>query len=466
MVARRGAFARVRAPRCTGKTSIRHPHARVVAAPPQIKEYKPTDATTNPSLVNAAARLPEYRHLVDEAVAFAKASGAAGREQMDLLIDKLFVSFGAEILKYVPGYVSTEVDARVSFDVAKSLSRAHRLIDMYAAVGVPKERVLIKLASTWEGIKAAEQLEKEGISCNLTLLFSFAQVGGRRGAVARRHRPHRPHQPRSAPVGPPPAGRRVRGRWLHSHLPLRRPHSRLVEDQHGEGVQRGRGPWREVRHAHLQLLQGEPRTRAIEWAAACARSALSPRAPRRPHSRALQKHGLRTIVMGASFRSVGEITELAGCDRLTIAPKLLESLAASKDAVTPKLSPAKAEQECTEERVHFDEAAFRWAMNEDAMATDKLSEGEGRRGPPGTGRPRRLGSTPLRAHATMATPPLPPHTHTHARTHAHMQASAISQPTSSSWRRSSPPCCRLECIVRACVRAHVAWRGGRERAPP
>ena len=142
----------------------------------QIKLYRPTDATTNPSLVNAAARLPEYRHIVDEALAYAKKSGATGREQMDVLLDKLFVSFGAEILKYVPGYVSTEVDARVSFDVAKSLSRAHRLIDMYSAVGVPKERVLVKLASTWEGIKAAEVLEKEGITCNLTLLFSFAQA--------------------------------------------------------------------------------------------------------------------------------------------------------------------------------------------------------------------------------------------------------------------------------------------------
>lgn len=225
---------------------------------------------------------------------------------------QLFVNFGAEILKYVPGYVSTEVDARLSFDVEGSLRRARRLVSMYEELGVPKSRVLIKLAATWEGIQAARVLEAEGTHCNMTLLFSFAQ------AVA------------CADAG-----------------------ATLISPFVG------------------RIMDWYKKSTGKDFAPADDPGVISVARIYRYY----KKHGISTIVMGASFRNIGEVTELAGCDRLTISPALLEQLAKSDAPVAAKLSPASSAAECTDAAVHYDEAAFRWALNEDAMATEKLAEG-------------------------------------------------------------------------------------------
>lgn len=278
----------------------------------KIKQYAPQDATTNPSLINSAARLPEYKHLVDDAIAYGKRSGLTGNELMDLVLDKLAANFGTEILKYIPGYVSTEVDARLSFDVEASITRARRLIKLYEENGVPKERVLIKLATTWEGIQAARVLELEDIHCNMTLLFSFAQAVAAADAGATLISP-------------------FVGRILDWYKKSTGKDYSATEDPGVQSV-----------------------TRIYNY---------------------YKKYGYKTIVMGASFRNTGEIIELAGCDRLTIGPALLQQLSDSKDAVEARLTAATAGEKCTEEQVHFNEASFRWALNEDAMATEKLSEG-------------------------------------------------------------------------------------------
>ena len=278
-----------------------------------IKKFKPVDATTNPSLIYAAAQMPAYSHLVDDAISYGK--GLKGThtdaERLDIIMDKLAVNFGYEILQIVPGYVSTEVDARLSFDIQGNISRARRIISLYEEKGVKKERVLIKLASTWEGIKAAEQLEKEGIRCNLTLLFGFGQAIACAEANVTLISPF---------VG------RIRD-WF-----LAKTTKKEFEPEEDPGVL-------SVRNIYAYY----------------------------------KKFGYKTIVMGASFRNMGEILGLAGCDRLTIAPKFLEALMESKEPVKRILSPT--ETTYPGEKISLDESAFRFMLNEDAMATEKLAEG-------------------------------------------------------------------------------------------
>jgi transaldolase len=259
--------------------------------------------------------VPEYQHLVAEAIAYAKAHAEGEAPQMELALDKLAVNFGVEISKLVPGYVSTEVDARLSFCTEANILRARRLIALYSAAGVPKERVLIKLASTWEGIQAAKALEAEGIACNLTLLFSFTQ------AVA------------CADAG----------------VTLISPFVGRIYD------------WHKAKNGGTEIPTAEdPGVASVKKIYAYYRNT-----------------GVSTIVMGASFRTLGQITELAGCDRLTISPALLQKLEAQSEPVPAKLSAeaVKGLQGVPTERIHVTEEQFRWGMNEDAMATEKLSEG-------------------------------------------------------------------------------------------
>ncbi len=275
-----------------------------------IREHRPQDATTNPSLLLKAAQQPAYRGLVDGALA-AAASGPAGAARTEAFMDRLAVAFGCEILKIVPGRVSTEVDARLSFDTEASITKARELIALYAEAGVAKERVLIKLGSTWEGIRAAEVLEREGIHCNLTLLFSFAQ------AVA------------CADAGvtliSPFVGR------IYDYF--RKAEGKEIPPDADPGVE-------SVRRIYAYF----------------------------------KKHGYATQVMGASFRRVEQITALAGSDLLTISPDLLATLAATPGELEPALTPEMAARE-GEARVHLDEKAFRWQHNQDAMAVEKLSDG-------------------------------------------------------------------------------------------
>ena len=273
-----------------------------------IKAYTPTDATTNPSLILKAAQIPQYSHLLDEAIAYGKANGS----DMTLILDKLAVNFGLEILKTVPGRVSTEVDARLSFDTDATIARAHRLIKMYEDAGIDKSRILIKIAATWEGIKAAEQLEKEGITCNLTLLFSFAQ------AVACAEA--------NVTLISPFVGRIFD--WF-----------KAAEGKDGYAAEEDPG----VLSVH----------RIYNY---------------------YKKNGYKTIVMGASFRNAGEIRQLAGCDYLTISPALLETLQNSDDVLPTILSVEKA-QELGEDKISLSEKEFRWEHNSDAMANEKCAEG-------------------------------------------------------------------------------------------
>uniref|UniRef100_A0A2I9LPU2 Transaldolase n=1 Tax=Centruroides hentzi TaxID=88313 RepID=A0A2I9LPU2_9SCOR len=278
-----------------------------------MREYLPTDATTNPSLILAASQLPAYQHLVQNAVDYGKKNGANKDEALALAMDKLFVLFGCEILKIVPGRVSTEVDARLSFDKEGSIEKAKKLIKLYEDEGIGRERILIKLASTWEGIQAAKVLESEyKIHCNMTLLFSFAQ------AVA------------CADAGvtliSPFVGRILD--WFVANTDKKQ--FEPLEDPGVKSV-----------------------TKIYNY---------------------YKKFGYKTVVMGASFRNVGEIIALAGCDLLTISPSLLKTLANSKDGITRRLSPETAKQQ-NMEKVEFDEKKFRWTVNDDQMANDKLSEG-------------------------------------------------------------------------------------------
>jgi len=280
-----------------------------------MKKFKPQDATTNPSLILAAASMENYKSIVDRAVAYGKAKSGGLEAQVEAAVDKMFVLFGCEILKLVPGRVSTEVDARLSFDKEGQIAKAKRLIEMYAEEGIDKERILIKLSSTWEGIEAGRELEKNsGIHCNLTLLFSMAQ------AVA------------CAEAGitliSPFVGRILD--WF-----LARPGApKSYEPKEDPGV--------------VSV------TKVYNY---------------------YKKFGYKTVVMGASFRNVGEVKALAGCDLLTISPKLLAALEDEKDSKLNKELDADSAQNLDLEKIDMDERAFRWMMNEDQMATDKLSEG-------------------------------------------------------------------------------------------
>ncbi|MCF1428842.1 MAG: transaldolase [Shewanella sp.] len=274
-----------------------------------IKRYAPQDATTNPSLVLKAAQFPEYSPLIDEAIAWAKAQSNDLQQQIEDAGDKLAVNIGVEILKYVPGRISTEVDARLSFDKAGSIAKAHKLVELYAAAGIDKSRILIKLASTWEGICTARELEQAGINCNLTLLFSFAQA--RACAEA--------------------------GVYLISPFVGR-------------------------------ILDWYKKQTGLEYQATEDPGVVSVTDIYNYYKR----HGYQTVVMGASFRNTGEIIELAGCDRLTISPSLLEELVNSEQKIEARLKPAI---EVVTPGAPMTEAQFRWELNQDAMAVEKLAEG-------------------------------------------------------------------------------------------
>jgi len=279
-----------------------------------IQKFKPRDATTNPSLIAAAAKMPEYAGVVDEALKWAKkeAAGKSADEQIKLAVDRLAVEFGMRILQVVPGRVSTEVDARLSFDQAGSEAKARQLIAMYEAAGIKRERILIKLAATWEGIKAAEQLEKDGIRCNLTLIFGFHQAVACAEAGVRLISPF--------------VGRILDWYVKNTDKKTYAPH----EDPGVVSV-----------------------TRIYNY---------------------YKAYGYQTEVMGASFRNMGEITELAGCDLLTIAPKLLDELQNTSGTLPKKLDAAKAKDK-PEAKIHIDRATFDAMHKEDRMAFDKLQEG-------------------------------------------------------------------------------------------
>ncbi|HEY7209695.1 MAG TPA: transaldolase [Bryobacteraceae bacterium] len=277
-----------------------------------IQRLKPQDATTNPSLLFAAAQRPEYHHLVEEAMEHAEKTGGDEKKQSEAFMDRLFVSFGREILKVIPGRVSTEVDASLSFDREGTLAKARHLINLYEKDGTSRERVLIKVASTWEGIRAAEQLEKEGIHCNLTLLFSFAQ------AVA----------------------------CAEAKVTLISPFVGRIYDY-----------YKKENGGKDIPIDDDPGVASVT----------------RIYNY-YKKYGYKTQVMGASFRKVEQITRLAGCDLLTISPDLLEKMQQTEGDVPAALTPEKAKAS-KEEKLHLDEKSFRWMHNEDAMATDKLAEG-------------------------------------------------------------------------------------------
>ena len=276
----------------------------------QMAQYTPRDATTNPSLILKAVQQAEYAPLLNDTVA------AHRGRQLDEIVDQVLVRFGLEILKVVPGRVSTEVDARLSFDTPATVARAHRLIGLYEAAGIPKERVLIKIAATWEGIEAARLLEREGIHCNLTLLFSFCQA-----------------------VACGDAG------------------IRLISPFVG------------------RIYDWYKKQAGASWDEAAMAGANDPgvKSVTQIYNH-YKRHGIATEVMGASFRNVGQIVALAGCDLLTISPELLAQLQAAESAITPALD-ARAAQDLDLPVQHYNEADFRFALNDDAMATEKLAEG-------------------------------------------------------------------------------------------
>ena len=279
-----------------------------------IREHQPYAATTNPSLVAAAATLPEYEHLLKEAVNYGQKSGAATKEaRLDITRNKLFTLFGAEILKYIPGDVSTEVDARLSFDVDKQVAVGEQLIRMYEEVGVERERVLIKLATTWEGVQACRQLEARGIRTNMTLLFNKTQAMAAAEA----------------------------GAFLISPFV-----GRILDWYKKEDGVDG------------YPAEEDPGVKSVKEIFEYYKCM-----------------GHKTIVMGASFRNKGEILALAGCDRLTIAPKYIKDMKETEEDVDRKLLIPKPEECKFEERIKLDEKTFRWMMNEDPMATEKLAEG-------------------------------------------------------------------------------------------
>jgi transaldolase len=276
-----------------------------------MRAYAPEDATTNPSLIYAAVQKPHYAHLLDEVIADRKRSGLTGAAQIDDIIARLLVKFGCEMLAIIPGRVSTETDARFSFDVQGSIEKARQLIKLYEEKHVLRERVLIKIASTWEGLNAAEQLQKEGIRCNLTLLFSLPQAV--RAAEAK------------VQLISPFVGRIYD--WFKKEC------KRDYTGAEDPGVQ-------SVREIYTYY----------------------------------KKFGYETEVMGASFRNTGQILELAGCDALTISPDLMKELSESDEPVERKLDPAKV-KDAVVDKLELDEKRFRYLLNENAMATDKTAEG-------------------------------------------------------------------------------------------
>ncbi|TKA67507.1 Transaldolase [Cryomyces minteri] len=279
-----------------------------------ISKYKPQDATTNPSLILAASKKADYAKLIDAAVEYGKSHGKDLDEKVDATLDNVLVQFGKEILQIIPGKVSTEVDARFSFDTQKSVEKALHIINLYKEVGIEKDRVLIKIASTWEGIQAAHILQsKHGINCNLTLLFSLVQATAAAEA----------------------------GAFLISPFV-----GRILD-------------WYKASTKKEYSAQEDPGVKSVQ-------SIFN----------YYKKFGYKTIVMGASFRSIGEITELAGCDYLTIAPNLLEQLYNSEDKVPKKLNADDAKSLDIEEKSYLkDEPLFRFDFNEDQMAVEKLREG-------------------------------------------------------------------------------------------
>lgn len=276
-----------------------------------IKKYAPQDATTNPTLIFKAVQLDEYRPLLEKAIADSKGSSLSGPVLHKKIIDDLLIAFGSEILKIVPGRVSTEVDARLSFDVEATIQKARYLIGLYEKRGIGRERILIKIASTWEGAHAAEVCEKEGIHCNLTLMFSLPQ------AIA----------------------------CAEAKVTLISPFVGRIYDYYKATT------GKEYHGAEDPGVQSVDKIYTY-----------------------YKKFGYRTQVMGASFRNTGQILELAGSDLLTISPELLEELQNSDAPVTRKLDPEAAKKSSVE-KIALDEKTFRWMLNEDAMATDKLADG-------------------------------------------------------------------------------------------
>ncbi len=274
-------------------------------------EYEPQDATTNPSLILKAAAKPEYKYLVEKAISEHEGSPLTGAALIESIIDRILILFGIEILKIVPGRVSTEVDARLSFDTAATVAKARQLIALYEKEGISRERVLIKIASTWEGIRAAEELEKDGIHCNLTLLFAFAQ------AVA----------------------------CAEAGVQLISPFVGRIYD------------WFKKQTGIDYRSEEDPGVLSVKQI-----------------YNYYKKFGYKTEVMGASFRNTGQITELAGCDLLTISPALLEELQNTPGELEPKLTPEIAKASNLE-KITLDESSFRFMFNEDAMATEKTAEG-------------------------------------------------------------------------------------------
>ncbi|HEY5912148.1 MAG TPA: transaldolase [Verrucomicrobiae bacterium] len=276
-----------------------------------LKEYAPEDATTNPSLILKAAQMPEHKDLVDKAIADNRGAGVAGERLFRQIMDDLLVLFGIRILQVVPGRVSTETDARLAFDAEGLVEQAHGFIELYRRNGVPRERVLVKLASTWEGVKAAEELQKTGVNCNMTLIFSLDQAA---------------------------ACARVNAKLISPFV------GRILD-------------WHQKKTGREFAPADDPGVRSVR------------------DIFAYYKHfGYATEVMGASFRNKGEILELAGCDALTISPQLLGELNASTDPVVRKLDRESARSAMVE-RLGPEEKEFRWLLNEDEMATEKLAEG-------------------------------------------------------------------------------------------
>ena len=276
-----------------------------------IKDFKPEDATTNPSLVYAATQKQQYGHLLDEVLKDRKNSGLSGQAQIEDICDHLLVQFGTDILEIVPGRVSTETDARLSYDFEGSINKGRQLIKLYEERKIPRERVLIKIASTWEGLNAAEQLQKEGIRCNLTLMFSLPQ------AV----------------------------RAAEAKVQLISPFVGRIYD------------WYKKENKRDYSGPEDPGVQSVQEIYSY-----------------YKKFGHKTEVMGASFRNVGQIRELAGCDALTISPELMKELAESQEPLERKLDPEKAKQ-AKIDKLEMDEKKFRWLLNENAMAYEKTGEG-------------------------------------------------------------------------------------------
>ena len=276
-----------------------------------MREFEPQDATTNPSLILAASGQPQYSYLIEQAIQEQASGSLTGQQRIDSIINRVLILFGLEILKIVPGRVSTEVDARLSFDTAGTIELAKRLIDLYAGQGIDRDRVLIKIASTWEGIRAAEVLEREGIHCNLTLLFSLPQ------AIA----------------------------CAEANVQLISPFVGRIYD------------WYKKSTGTDYSGADDPGVQSVGQIYDY-----------------YKKFGYKTEVMGASFRNVGQIIELAGCDLLTISPNLLSELQAATDPIAKKLDETTAKQS-TIEKVSLDERTYRFELNEDAMATEKTAEG-------------------------------------------------------------------------------------------